>query len=386
MRQAAPSQWRIGWRVKHLLWRASSSRPRRHRVSTSSMNGLTILGSGRYLPGSPVDNTALARVMSTDAEWIFQRTGIAARHFAPESVGASDLALPAARQALEASGLQAEQIDYLLFNTMTPDYVFPGSGALLGAKLGIPGVPALDLRQQCAAMPYSFQVADALVKAGAARHVLIVGAEAHAGFMPWRDWSLLEENSVAVADERDFARATEHRGMSILFGDGAGALVLGQREGSGFLGAKVHSDGRLHSALRVEAGGFRKRPFLDHAAIDSDDHIPRMNGRELFKSAVRLLPQVVRELCAKHGVSLADIDWFIAHQANDRINVAVRDALGLPAHKVPSNIARYGNTSSATIPILVDEMLRDGQLQRGQLVCFMALGAGLNWGAALLRL
>ncbi|MDB4973114.1 MAG: 3-oxoacyl-[acyl-carrier-protein] synthase [Myxococcaceae bacterium] len=351
------------------------------------MPGITILGSGRYLPGRPVPNEALARVMDTQADWIEQRTGIKQRHFAPDGVGASDLALPAAQAAIAAAGLHPEQIDYVLFNTMTPDYVFPGSGALLGAKLGIPGVPALDLRQQCAAMPYSFQVADALVQAGAANHVLVIGAEAHAGFMPWQDWALLEGDEEGVAAEEAFQRATEHRGMSILFGDGAGALVLGRGDkGAGLLGAQVHSDGRLHSALRVEAGGFRRRSFLDAGMLERDEHIPRMNGRELFKSAVQRLPQVVRELCAAHQVSLESIDWFIAHQANDRINGAVREALHLPAHKVPSNIARYGNTSSATIPILMDELLRDGQVKRGQLLCFMALGAGLNWGAVLLRL
>lgn len=352
------------------------------------MSGITILGSGRYLPGQPVRNEALARVMDTNAEWIRQRTGIEQRHFAPDGVGASDLALPAAQEAIAAAGLHPEQIDYILFNTMTPDYIFPGSGALLGAKLGIPGVPALDLRQQCAAAPYSFQVADALLAVQAARYVLVIGAEAHAGFMPWEDWGLLEGGEEGMAAESAFQQATEHRGMSILFGDGAGALVMGRASepGSGLLGAKVHSDGRLHNALRVEAGGFRRRPFMHSDMIANGEHIPRMNGRELFKSAVQRLPQVVRELCATHGVTLDNIDWFIAHQANDRINLAVREALNLPEHKVPSNIARYGNTSSATIPILMDELLREGKVRRGQLLCFMALGAGLNWGAALMRL
>jgi 3-oxoacyl-[acyl-carrier-protein] synthase-3 len=323
--------------------------------------------------------------METSAEWIEQRTGIRQRHYAREGEGASDLALPAARQAIAAADLHPEQIDYILFNTMTPDYVFPGSGALLGAKLGIPGVPALDLRQQCAAVPFSFQIADALLKSGAARHVLVVGAEAHAGLMPWSDWELLDEDTAARPSERAYARATEHRGMSVLFGDGAGALVLGRRDGAGILGTQVHSDGRLHNALRVEAGGFRHRPFIDAGMLERDDHIPRMNGRDLFKSAVQRLPRVVRELCQTHAVSLDAIDWFIAHQANDRINAAVREALDLPAEKVPSNIARYGNTSSATIPILLDELFRDGRLRRGQLLCFMALGAGLNWGASLMR-
>jgi 3-oxoacyl-[acyl-carrier-protein] synthase-3 len=352
------------------------------------MPGITIVGSGRYVPEEPVTNHALARVMETSHEWIQQRTGIEQRHFAPEGVGASDLAVPAAQKAIQAAGLSPEEIDYIIFNTMTPDYVFPGSGTLLGAKLGIPGVPALDLRQQCAAMPFSFQVADGLVATGAARHVLVVGAEAHAGFMPWRTWEVLGGEEQARAQDDEFAFATEHRGLSILFGDGAGALVMAKSPDprGGLLGAQVHSDGRLHDALRMDAGGFRRRPFLSKEMLERNEHVPYMNGRDLFKSAVQKLPQVVRELCAKHGVSLEQVDWFLAHQANDRINQAVKEALKLPDHKVPSNIARYGNTSGATIPILVDELLRDGQLKRGQLVCFLALGAGLNWGSALMRI
>jgi 3-oxoacyl-[acyl-carrier-protein] synthase III len=355
------------------------------------MPGTTILGTGRYLPGLPVSSDALGSVMDTNGAWILQRSGIAMRHFAPEGIGASDLALPAARAAIESADLAPDDIDYILFNTMTPDYVLPGSGTLLGAKLGIPGVPALDLRQQCAAIPYSFQVADALLRADAARHVLVIGAEAHAGFMPWRDWSLLEQEGTdgqKQADERAYAFATEHRGVSVLFGDGAGALVLGAArvQGAGLIGVRVHSDGRAHDALRVEAGGFRRRPYLSSEMLERGEHIPHMNGRELFRSAVQKLPDVVRKLLATHQVSLADVDWFIAHQANDRINQAVRDALDVPAHKIPSNIARYGNTSSATIPILLDELMREGRVRRGQLLCFLALGAGLNWGAALLRL
>jgi len=351
------------------------------------MPGITIIGSGRYVPDHVVTNSDLARVMDTTDEWIRKRTGIEQRHFAPEGVGASDLAVPAAQLAIEAAGLRPEDIDYILFNTMTPDYVFPGSGALLGAKLGIPGVPALDLRQQCAAMPFSFQVAEGLIATGCAKHVLVIGAEVHAGFMPWTNWSYLEGAEGSGPDAKDFAFATEHRGVSILFGDGAGALVLARsdRPNGGLLGCQVHSDGRQHDALRVDAGGFRRRPALSHAMLDHNEHIPHMNGRDLFKGAVQKLPQVVRELCAKHDVKLDEVDWFIAHQANDRINQSVKEALKLPDHKVPSNIARYGNTSGATIPILMDELIRQGDIQRGQLLCFLALGAGLNWGAALMR-
>jgi 3-oxoacyl-[acyl-carrier-protein] synthase-3 len=351
------------------------------------MPGITIVGSGRYVPDNVVTNTALSRVMDTNDEWIKQRTGIEQRHFAPDGVGASDLAVPAAQRAIEAAGLEPSDIDYIIFNTMTPDYIFPGSGALLGAKLGIPGVPALDLRQQCAAMPFSFQVADGLITAGAAKNILVVGAEAHAGFMPWQDWDALEGRTEGPSKPDDFGFATQHRGLSILFGDGAGALVMRRSEtpGGGLIGCKVHTDGRQHDALRVEAAGFRRRPFLSVEMIANNEHVPRMNGRDLFKSAVQKLPLVVRELCAEHAVTLDDVDWFIAHQANDRINQAVKEALKLPDHKVPSNIAKYGNTSGATIPILMDELIRAGAIKRGQLLCFLALGAGLNWGAALMR-
>ncbi len=352
------------------------------------MPGITIIGSGRYTPEKAISNEALARVMDTSHDWIKQRSGIEQRHYAPEGVGASDLAVPACERAIAASGLAPEDIDYILFNTMTPDYVFPGSGALLGAKLGIPGVPALDVRQQCAAMPFSFQVADGLVNTGAARNVLVVGAEAHAGFMPWRDWELLEGSVERRAEEIDYERATRHRGLSVLFGDGAGALVMRKSEvpGGGLLGCMVHSDGRAHGALRVEAGGFRRRPALTAEMVEKEEYIPRMSGKELFKSAVQKLPQVVRALCAHHEVPLESIDWFLAHQANDRINQAVVEALKIAPDRVPSNIARYGNTSGATIPILFDELAREGKLVPGQLLCFLALGAGLNWGAALMRL
>jgi 3-oxoacyl-[acyl-carrier-protein] synthase-3 len=335
-----------------------------------------------------VTNDALSRVMDTNHDWIKQRTGIESRHYAGDGVGASDLALPACQAALASAGLAPGDIDYILFNTMTPDYLLPGSGTLLGAKLGIPGVPALDLRQQCAAVPFSLQVADGLVRSGAARRILLIGAEAHAGFMPWKDWGLLAEGNEETAEAADFELATRHRGVSILFGDGAGALVLGasERAGAGLLGVQVHSDGRFHDTLRISAGGFRARPFLSAEMLERGEQYPQMNGRDMFRAAIQKLPEVVRSLCSAHDVALSDVDWFIAHQANDRINGSVRDALGIPPHKVPSNIARYGNTSSATIPILLDELLRSGDMRPGQLVCLFALGAGLNWGAALMRL
>ena len=349
------------------------------------MSGFSLLGTGRHLPGRPYTNHDLARVMDTDDAWITQRTGIKQRHFCPEGQGVSDLAFPAAKLALDAAGLAPEDIDYVLFNTMTPDHVFPGSGPILASKLGCKGVPALDLRTQCAAMIYSLQFADALLRSNQAKRILIVGAEAHAGFMPWTDWDILEGTTDRRPTEAALARATHHRGLAVIFGDGAGAFVVGGGGAdTGVLAVDVHSDGAHVDKLLIPAG-FRTRPFVSQRTVDEDLMIPTMAGRDIFKHAVTKLPASVRTVCARANVKLDQIDWFIAHQANTRINDAVREALGVPAAKVPSNIERYGNTSAATIPILMDEMRRDGRLRPGQLLCFLALGAGIHWGSALVR-
>ena len=348
------------------------------------MPGITIVGTGRHVPGRPIQNDELSRVMDTSDEWIRPRSGIAQRHFVAEGEGVSDMAVVAAQKALQAANVDRAEIDYVIFATMTPEHVFPGSGALLGAKLGIPGVPALDIRQQCAAMPFGMQVADGLVASGAAKTVLLIGAEAHAGFMPW-DWEALLGDGSKKSSPEQYEFATKHRGTAVLFGDGAGALVLRKSEvaGHGLLAVATHSDGRAMDQIWIPGGMFTRRHYWTAAP---DSHIPTMKGKELFKSAVTLLPKAVREVCEKASVKLDQIDWFIAHQANDRINASVRHSLGVPEEKVPSNIARYGNTSAATIPILLDEMFRDGRLSKGQLVCYLALGAGLNWGTALMRI
>lgn len=348
------------------------------------MPGLTIIGSGHHVPGAPVTNDDLARVMDTSDEWIRPRSGIAQRHFAEEGQGVSQLALPAATQALEMAGADAQDVDYIIFGTMTPDFILPGSGGLLGALLDIHGTPALDLRQQCAFFPFALQVADSLMTSGVAETILVVGANAHAGFMPW-DWKALREGT--TSDPEAYRFATEHRTTAVLFGDGAGAVLCRPHpkkdEGYGLLGSLTRTDGERHDHFFIPAGGFRHYRYWE---VPVDERIPSMRGRELFKCAVQRLPEVVRELCRRHGVELDDVDWFLAHQANDRINAAVVQSLGVPVEKVPSNIASFGNTSDATIPILVDELLRAGTVKPGQLICFLGLGAGLHWGAALLRL
>lgn len=352
------------------------------------MSRFTVIGTGHYVPGEPISNDALARVMDTSDKWIQARTGIRQRHYARDGEGPSDLAVKASKKAIADAGIEASDIDYIIFATMTPDYFFPGSGPLLGAKLGISGVPALDIRQQCAAVPYALQLADGLVQTGAAETILLVGAEAHAGFMPWTDWDVVRSESEREVSEEAFARATKHRGLAVIFGDGAGAMVLrkGPNPDNGFIGAALHSDGDSYDHILVEGVGFRKVPYVTNEALLADTHIPQMHGQALLKKAVRTLTSAVLSVCEKHGIAKDDIDCFIAHQANDRINRAVRQALKIDPEKIPSNIARYGNTSAATIGILTDELRREGRIQEGDLLCFLALGAGLNWGAALLRL
>ncbi len=348
--------------------------------------GLAIIGSGHYLPGRPYTNHDLARVMDTTDEWVVQRTGIVQRHYCPEGVSTSDLALVAAQRALESSGHKPQDIDYIIFNTMTPDHMFPGSGALLGHKLGCPGAPALDLRQQCAAPLFSFQVANGLIQSGAANRILIAAAEAQATFMPWSDWDILEGTTDRKPSPEDWDRATRHRGFAVIFGDGGGALLVEKREQSdqGLVALDLNTDGKYVDQLLIPHG-FNARPYVSKALIDSEQYMPIMAGRDVFKQAITKLPASINAACQRANISLQDIDWFIAHQANARITEAIRDRMHIDPAKVPSNIERVGNTSTATIPILMDEMIRDGRLQRGQLVCIFALGAGFHWGSLLLR-
>jgi len=347
--------------------------------------GFEIIGTGHFVPGTPIKNDDLSRVMDTSDEWIAQRSGIRQRHFVAEGQGASDLALEASKRAILAAGIDAKEIDYIVFATMTPEYIFPGSGALLGAKLGLE-VPALDIRQQCAAMLFGIQLVDGLIKSGAARTVLFVGAEAHAGFMPWNDWDILtgEREGEVTPEARE--RANAHRALAVLFGDGAGALLFRHTErDAGLVAMKLHTDGKSAETIYVPGGGFRTRPYWKASMYDDQMYVPRMEGRDLFKFAVTRLPRAARELCKETGTPIDGIDWFLAHQANLRINAYIREQLGVPEGKMPMNIERFGNTSAGTIPILIDENTRNGNLKKGELNMLLALGAGIHWGCALVR-
>ena len=345
-----------------------------------------IIGSGFVTGENLVTNDQLSRMMDTSDAWIRERSGIETRYYVEKGTTTSDLGAGAAAKAIADAGISKDEIDYIVFATMTPDHYFPGCGSLLQQKLGMGFVPALDIRQQCTGFIYGLQVSDALIQANQARTVLLVGAEVHTGFMPWTKWDYLfgRGGEPPTAEER--AIATRFRDRTVLFGDAGGAVVLRASEGdSGLLGFELHSDGANYEDLYVPGVGFAHRPFVDGPQVAEWRHVPEMNGRAVFKLAVSRMPQAVRELCAKHHMTVGDIGLLIAHQANLRISEVVQKALGLANDRVYNNIQKYGNTTAATIPIALDECRRSGRIRPGDLVCLVGLGSGFHWGAALLR-
>ncbi len=345
-----------------------------------------ILGSGFVTGQNLVTNDQLARMMDTSDAWIRERSGVETRYFVELGTTTSDLGLGAAKKALEDAGVGKDEIDYIVFATMTPDHYFPGCGGILQDKLGLTHIPALDIRQQCTGFIYGLQVSDSLLKAGQARTILLVGAEVHTGFMPWTEWDYLLGRGGEPPTPEEKAVFTGFRDRVVLFGDAGGAVVLRAREGEhGLLGFQVHSDGANFEDLYVPGVGFARRPYVSEADVREWRHVPEMNGRAVFKAAVARMPEVVRELCHKQGFPVAAIDLLIAHQANLRINEIVQRSLGLPDDRVYNNIQRYGNTTAATIPIALDECRKSGRIQPGHLVCFVGLGSGFHWGAALMR-
>ena len=345
-----------------------------------------IIGSGFVTGENLVTNDQLAQVMDTSDAWIRERSGVETRYYVEQGTATSDLGVGAAKKALEDAGVAKDEVDYIVFATMTPDHYFPGCGAILQDKMGMAHIPALDIRQQCTGFIYGLQVSDALLKAGQARTLLLVGAEVHSGFMPWTAWDFLFGRGGQPPTEEEKAVVTRFRDRTVLFGDAGGAVVLRAGEGErGILGFQLHSDGANFKDLYVPGVGFAHRPFVDHDQVREWRHVPEMNGRAVFKLAVSRMPQAVRELCAKQHLAVGDIDLLIAHQANLRISEGVQRALGLPDDRVYNNIQKYGNTTAATIPIALDECRKSGRIKPGQLVCFVGLGSGFHWGAALMR-
>jgi 3-oxoacyl-[acyl-carrier-protein] synthase-3 len=345
-----------------------------------------IRGTGMHVPERVVDNHRLSRVMDTTDDWIVQRTGIVTRRFAAAGEATSDLAVPAAARALEDAGVDRAAVDYVVFATMTPDHLFPGAGSAFQHKLGLGRVPCLDVRQQCARFLFGLQVADAVIRSGQRRTVLVVGAEVHASFMPWSWDVVLGESDRAVTPD-EYAWNTRFRDRIVLFGDGAGAFVLeaGADDDRGLLDIELHTDGAYVESMWVDAAGSAYRPYIDRRMVDEGRIVPIVEGREVFKAAVTLMPEAVSAIVARNGCTVEDLDMLVMHQANLRINEAVQKRLGLPDAKVYNNIQKYGNTTAATLPMAFHEARRERGLERGALVCFVAVGAGLNWGAALYR-
>jgi 3-oxoacyl-[acyl-carrier-protein] synthase-3 len=327
-----------------------------------------ILGVGHYVPSRVVTNHDLAKLMTTTDEWIVQRTGIRERRYVEHSgIGASDLAVPACKMALEQAGVEVKDVDAIVFATLSPDHNFPGSGCFLGDKLGLQGVPALDVRNQCSGFLYGLSVADAWVRAGMYRHVLLVGAEVHS-------------TGIELADRG--------RDVAVLFGDGAGAAVVGRatRDGQGVKAIELHADGSGAKDLWLEAPASAYDPRLTHQMLDEGKHFPAMNGKQVFRWATEKMPEVVRSVLASAGVGVDAVDLFVPHQANLRINQLVCQKLGIPESKTVKNIERYGNTTAATIPLGLSESWREGRCARGSTVLMAAFGSGYTWGGAVVSL
>lgn len=349
--------------------------------------GTVISGSGIALPPNAVNNEALSRIMDTSDEWIVTRSGIRQRYFADPGQGSADLGTAAAAAAIESASLERSEIDAVIFATMTPDYLLPGNGPLLQARLGLGPVPTFDIRQQCSGFLYGIELADSLLQSGKYSNVLLVGAEVHSPFMPWEngwDTTIGREDREVTEAEKEFN--TRFRDRMVLFGDAAGAVVL-RREDSdrGFQLIRLWTEGEGWEALSLPGVSFRRRPYVDHQQIEQGEFIPRMDGREVFRNAVTKMPDAVRQVCSEAGVEPSALDLLLVHQANLRIIESVAKGLSLERDRVPTNIERYGNTTAATLPLLWHELMSEGRIEPGMLIGFTALGSGLHWGAALYR-
>ena len=317
-----------------------------------------VLGIGAYLPAQIVTNDALAKKVDTSDEWIQTRTGIRERRIVAKDEKTSDLALAAARAALKDAGMDAGELDLVICCTTTPDETFPATATIVQAKLGMTSGAAFDLQAVCSGFIYGLSVADNMIRGGQARTVLLIGAESMSRLLDWND-----------------------RATCVLFGDGAGALVLqaydgkGDNSDTGILNTRLFSDGRLHDMLYVDGGpsSTRTTGFL------------RMQGKEVFRHAVTNIAQAITASAEASGIPVAEIDWFVPHQANQRILDGTGKKLGIAPEKVISTVAVHGNTSAASVPLALEVAVRDGRVKKGDLVLLEAMGGGFTWGAALIR-
>jgi 3-oxoacyl-[acyl-carrier-protein] synthase-3 len=321
---------------------------------------------GAFVPDRVVTNEELTRHMETSDAWIQERTGIRERRWVREGTDNSDLALEASRRALAKAGWEASDLDAIVYASISPDHMFPGDGCFLNAKLGIPGVPALDVRNQCSGVLYGLSVADAWIRAGVYRRILLVGSEIHS-------------TGLDVS--------TRGRDVAVIFGDGAGAALLEATDDPdrGVLGVELHADGRSARDLFCDAPGSKYHPRVQASMIESGAVFPRMEGQKVFKNAIVRMPEVVRGLLAKHGVGTKDVKLLVPHQANLRISQMVQRSLELSDDQVWNNIQKYGNTTAASIPIALEEGVAARGVKRGDLVALAAFGAGFTWAGALVR-
>ncbi len=324
------------------------------------------LGTGFSVPERVVTNHELSLIMDTSDAWIRARTGIQERHWVREGETGTTLACSASQRALKMAGLSAQDLDAIVYATSTPDHFAPGGGVFLQRLLGASTIPCLDVRTQCSGFVYSLSIADAWIRSGEYRRILVVGAE-------------VQSTAMDVS--------TRGRDTAVLFADGAGAVLLGATEAkdTGVLGFDLHAEGEHAEKLWVDGPGMKYHPWISSEHLREGRYFLVMDGKEVFRHAVTRMPESVRAVLEKTGLSPTDINLLIPHQANLRISEAVRESLGLRDDQVYNNIMRYGNTTAATIPIALDECVRSGRLKRGDLLIMTSFGSGFTWGSAAVR-
>lgn len=325
-----------------------------------------ILAVGAYVPPRVVTNHDLAKVMETSHEWIVERSGIEERRWVDPGEAGAEMAAKASAEALEKSGVAGKDVDMLIYATLSPDVTFPGTGVFVQRLLGLRDIPCYDIRQQCTGFIYGLAMADAFIRTGQYKHILVIGSEVHS-------------TGLDVS--------TRGRDVTVLFGDGAGAALVGRASDDAhlILSTHLHADGAEAEILWTESPASRNHPRITVEDMDAAKHYPHMVGKKVFKHAVTRMPMVLMEGMVANGLKLDDIDMVIPHQANLRINQMVAKMIGLPEHKMHNNIQKYGNTTAASIPICMHEAIALGKIQPGNLVALIAFGAGLTWASAILR-
>jgi 3-oxoacyl-[acyl-carrier-protein] synthase-3 len=330
-----------------------------------------IIATGMYVPPRIVTNNDLAGIMDTSDEWIRQRTGIEQRHWAADDSSTSELAFEASKKALENAKMDKSQLDMIILATLSPDHEFPGTACFLQRKLGVPGIPALDVRQQCTGFIYAMSIADQFIRTGMYRNILVVGAELQS--------KGLEKND-------------NGRDVAVLFGDGAGAVVMTATEVKDpkkdphVLSTHLYADGTFAEELWVAApGSANSADRIGGDDLEKKLHYPHMNGKLVFMNAVKRMPEALETAFKQNGITMEEVDLFVFHQANLRINDMIAKQFGIPEHKVFNTIQKYANTTAATIPIGLDEAVRAGKLKPGMLVASAAFGSGFTWGSAVYR-